>query len=84
MMYRSALCREKLKETLFETSVEGALAELDFFCQQHERNPALLERLRPLSPMQRVDAMIHEIDEWYFASRAPSRVNLSEPWSWYP
>lgn len=84
MIYRSALCRERLRELLFETSVEGALAELDAFCELHERNPALLNRLRPLTAMERVDIMLKEMDVWYFACRAPSRVNLSEPWHWFP
>lgn len=83
-VYRSAACRERLREALFESSIEGALQELQTFQFQNRSNKELESELAKVSKTERIDILCDRIVSWYYDVRAVSRVSLTDPAWWYP
>lgn len=83
IIYRSAQCRARLCTALLQNSVEHALDELEWFRQSVHKNDEYNRRIQQLSPEFRIDAVLSDIEKWYFGGRAKERLSLSEPWLWY-
>jgi len=81
---RSSSVREILKEKIREPSVETLLRQVRDFAALAKWSPEEIAAYHKAEESQRVNQCCEKFSEWYVSMRAPSVVNMSEPWTWFP
>jgi ATP-dependent RNA helicase SUPV3L1/SUV3 len=84
LIYRSAWSREKLRESINEPSVEISLRHLEDFITMRNFTPAELARTQGMSGCEKVEMFVGLFREWYLGVKAPAKVQMGEPWDWFP
>ena len=84
LIYKSAWAREKLRESINEPSVELSLRHLDDFVSMRTFTPSELTLTSNTLGCEKVNMFVGMFREWYLSVKAPAKVQMGEPWDWFP
>ena len=84
MTSQSSTIREKLQESVRETSIEGLLRQVRDFAALYRWSDADIKAMQASSLTDRLDLFERRFCKWYLEMKGPAFVRLTEPWMMYP